>query len=203
MLYSFEKVYPFFQDVRWCVSHGYRQLPGGRVDRFVEDDRPFPSQQWEVYGSKLKQGWIPTTEEFAQWHPLDQMRFEAHYVYGLGLEAWESFSYFYLTFWSYPEMALNFYDCLWHPLDSLEGVQTLEVYVGNNLALAGRVCSGKLTVERRTERVLRLDDHMRNWLVRFVVNWATVLVVYRGRSVLERFSGGNPADYVKMLEGVS
>jgi hypothetical protein len=204
MRYSFQKVYPFLKDENWLRAHGYVKLEDGKLTRLVcEDLNLVPAIRWDEYSRRLAGGWIPTLREFAEWDPYDQVRFEACYVYGFDESIFEKFSNFYITFWSDPLMAINYYDTLWAQLDLSNGLDTVEIYLDNMLALAGHFDSGGLTVDIETRLARHLEHYFSRRLVRSVVNGATVMVTYAGRIVFERPGPRQEAiDPVTILAGL-
>jgi hypothetical protein len=201
--YSFEKTYWFLGDEAWCLAHGYSQLPSGQLTRLVSCSLGLvvPPLRWEAYSERLRRGWVPTTQEFAEWHPLDQVRFEGYYVYQLGEADFQKFCYLYITFWAKPLMAITYYDTLWAPLDLSQGVRTLEIYFDNDLALAGRFFYENFVVEHRCTPLRFWRDYLARRLVRCVINASTVMVTYAGCPVFQR-TGHEGIDPVKILEGI-
>jgi len=204
MRYSFQKVYPFLKDENWCRAHGYSRLGDGKLTRLVYEDLSLePPIRWDEYSQRLAGGWIPTLREFAEWNPSDQVRFEGCYVYGFDESIFEKFSDFYITFWSDPLMAINYYDTLWTQLDLSNGLDTVEIYLDNMLALAGHFDFGGLTVDIETELARHFKHYFSRRLVRSVVNGATVMVTYAGRIVFERPVASQEAiDPVIIFEGL-
>jgi len=204
MRYSFQKVYPFLKDENWLRAHGYSKLQDGKLTRLVVEDLSLvPVSRWDEYSRRLAGGWIPTLREFAEWNPSDQVRFEAFYVYGFDESMFEKFSNFYITFWSEPLMAINYYDTLWTQLDLSNGIDTVEIYCDNMLALAGHFDSGGLTVDIQTKWARHFEHCLSRGMVRSVVNGATAVVTYAGRIVFERPGASQEViDPVIMLQGL-
>ena len=204
MRYSFQKVYPFLKDENWLRAHGYSKLEDGKLTRLVYEDLSLePVIRWDEYSQRLAGGWIPTLREFAEWSPSDQVRFEGCYVYGFDESIFEKFSYFYITFWSDPLMAINYYDTLWTQLDLSNGLDTVEIYLDNMLALAGHFDSGGLTVDIETELARHIEHYVSRRIVRSVVNGATAMITYAGRTVFERPGASQEAiDPVIIFQGL-
>ena len=76
----FEDCILFLHDELWRERYGYTILSNGEYMRFSEPHR-LPPVRWDIYKHELESGYLPTLQEFAGWHPLDQLRFQIDYVY--------------------------------------------------------------------------------------------------------------------------
>jgi len=185
----------FLGDEVWLRSHGYIRGYGG-LQSFVRVD-DLPLERWSEYCERLRGGWLPSVREFAGWHPLDQQRFEAEYVYDLTSKERELYYERGTSFFSRPLDAIAFYVHYLNPLDISKGLHSFEVYCDNYLAASAEYDEGLGDFVCWSHLPL---DWLKDFdLLRFVVNDATAYVSFCKRVVFDRVSGQITEEFERCL----